>query len=87
MRISVELAPIEPYLSGLTALRIERGSSVSDVFKLLGIDPPADLEIGVWGRKIMPDHTLENGERIEFYRPLRRDPKAARRARVTGRRR
>ncbi len=87
MYISVELTPIEPYLNGLTALRIERGSTVSDVFGLLGIDPPADLEIGVWGRKIMPDHVLDNGERIEFYRPLRCDPKAARRARATRRRR
>lgn len=87
MYLSVELAPYEPYLSGLTALKIERGSTVSDVFRLLGIDPPADLEIGIWGRRIMPDHVLDNGERIEFYRPLRCDPKAARRARASGRRR
>lgn len=87
MYISVELAPYGPYLSGLTALRVERGSTVSDVFKLLEIELSADVEIGVWGRKVLPGHRLENGERIEFYHPLRCDPKAARRARATGERR
>ena len=87
MRISIELAPLEPYLNGLTALSIERGSTVSDVLELLEIDLSAGTQIGVWGRKVDPGHKLENGERIEFYRPLRCDPKAARRARAGGKRR
>ncbi len=82
MRISIELAPLEPRLTGLTALSVERGATVADVLDLLEIDIDADLGIGVWGRKVAPDHTLENGDRIEFYRPLRCDPKAARRARA-----
>ena len=82
MRISIELIPIEPRLAGLTALSVERGTTVADVLDLLEIDLGADLKIGVWGRKVAPGHTLENGDRIEFYRPLRCDPKAARRARA-----
>ena len=82
MRISIELAPLEPQLAGLTALSIERGTTVADVLELLGIDSDLDLQVGVWGRKVKLAHKLENGERIEFYRPLRCDPKAARRARA-----
>ncbi len=82
MRISIELAPLEPRLAGLTALSIERGATVADVLDLLGIAPGVGIQIGVWGRKVTLSHKLENGERIEFYRPLRCDPKAARRARA-----
>ena len=82
MQISIELAPLEPRLAGLTALRIERGATVADVLHLLEIDLGANVQIGIWGRKVKPGHKLENGERIEFYRPLRCDPKAARRARA-----
>ena len=39
------------------------------------------LEFGVWGRKVEAGHVLEDGDRLELYRPLRVDPKVARRAR------
>ena len=38
--------------------------------------------VGVWG-KVKPAHyILRQGDRLEFYRPLKADPKQARRARV-----
>lgn len=82
MTISIECAPHEPQLAGLTALGMERGATVADALERLGIELGADIEVGVWGRKVRPDHKLENGDRVEFYRPLRCDPKAARRARA-----
>jgi putative ubiquitin-RnfH superfamily antitoxin RatB of RatAB toxin-antitoxin module len=39
------------------------------------------LEVGVWGLKYPKDRVLVAGDRIEFYRPLRVDPKVARRER------
>jgi len=39
------------------------------------------LEVGVWGIRCPKDRVLMSGERIEFYRPLRVDPKVARRER------
>ena len=39
------------------------------------------LEVGVWGLRCPKDRVLMSGERIEFYRPLRVDPKVARRER------
>ena len=36
---------------------------------------------GVWGRKVLPNYVLSEGDRLELYRPLRVDPKIARRQR------
>lgn len=48
----------------------------------------ADAEVdslvtGVWGRKLPPQHQLRDGDRVEVYRPLKVDPKMARRERFT----
>lgn len=37
---------------------------------------------GVWGKIRPPHYLLREGDRIEMYRPLKADPKQARRARV-----
>ena len=39
------------------------------------------LSAGVWGRKAEWSATLREGDRLELYRPLRVDPKVARRER------
>jgi putative ubiquitin-RnfH superfamily antitoxin RatB of RatAB toxin-antitoxin module len=41
----------------------------------------AALDAGVWGLRCPHDRVLAAGERVEFYRPLRVDPKVARRER------
>lgn len=42
------------------------------------------LTLGVWGRRIGLAHVLRDGDRLEIYRPLRVDPKVARRERFVG---
>lgn len=42
------------------------------------------LTLGVWGRRIGPEHVLRDGDRLEVYRALRVDPKVARRERFVG---
>ena len=37
--------------------------------------------IGVWGRRVKLDQCLRDHDRVEIYRPLRVDPKVARRER------
>ena len=37
---------------------------------------------GVWGKVRPPHYVLRAGDRIEIYRPLKADPKQARRARA-----
>ncbi len=39
------------------------------------------LRAGIWGKKCGQGHVLQDGDRIEIYRPLRVDPKVARRER------
>ncbi len=63
------------------------GSTLLDALRqsqlLTGVpDDAVDaLELGIWGRKL-PAHTpLRAGDRVEAYRPLRVDPKMARRER------
>ncbi|MGD9602948.1 MAG: RnfH family protein [Gammaproteobacteria bacterium] len=48
--------------------------------------PEIDLEhwrVGVHGTLRAPDSPVQAGDRVEIYRPLRCDPKAARRRRAT----
>ena len=43
----------------------------------------AALTVGIWGEGYALDKTLKDHDRIEIYRPLRVDPKVARRERFT----
>jgi putative ubiquitin-RnfH superfamily antitoxin RatB of RatAB toxin-antitoxin module len=39
------------------------------------------LTVAVWGRAAAPDRVLDDGDRVEIVRPLKVDPKEARRLR------
>jgi putative ubiquitin-RnfH superfamily antitoxin RatB of RatAB toxin-antitoxin module len=39
------------------------------------------MSLGIWGRKVALTHPLRDQDRLEIYRPLRVDPKVARRER------
>lgn len=41
------------------------------------------LSLGIWGKRQSLSHKLKEKDRIEIYRPLRVDPKVARRERFT----
>ena len=74
----------------VVALTLPQGSLVSDALEaarqdLLKCFPDLLIEsaaIGVYGRKVSPDHRLKAGDRVEIYRPLIADPKAVRRAKA-----
>jgi putative ubiquitin-RnfH superfamily antitoxin RatB of RatAB toxin-antitoxin module len=63
---------------GATVLDALRASGVAEAFPALDLGAAA---VGVWGRKARPDQLLADGDRVEIYRPLRVDPKVARRER------
>jgi uncharacterized protein len=44
------------------------------------LDKP-DILLGVWGRQVSLTQVLRDQDRVEIYRPLRVDPKVARRER------
>jgi len=48
--------------------------------ELQGIDP-STLAWSIWGKEATPHHVLEEGDRLALCRPLKVDPKMARRER------
>ena len=68
-------------------LQLPAGSTVADAVAASGLRqefPGLALDalgVGVWGRKAGPRQALRDLDRIEVYRPLKVDPKVARRER------
>jgi putative ubiquitin-RnfH superfamily antitoxin RatB of RatAB toxin-antitoxin module len=86
--LRVEIAYAEPQRAIVKALRLAPGSQVSEALRMASLDPDfagvdlANAVVGIFGRLTRTDYTLQEGDRIEIYRPLTADPKAARRARA-----
>ena len=86
-RVHIELAwSPAPRQVRTATLTLPDGSTVADALRASGwadeIGP--DLEgcrCGVWGRVQTLEHPLRDGDRVEVYRPLKVDPKEARRLR------
>lgn len=70
-------------------LQLPAGSCIVDAIRASGLladltDAAVDaLQPGIWGRKLPADHGLRDGDRVELYRPLKVDPKVARRERFS----
>lgn len=68
-------------------LELPLASAVLDALRASGIpelQPGTawrSASVGVWGRKARMEQLLRDGDRVEIYRPLRVDPKLARRER------
>lgn len=63
------------------AMAVAPGATVGDALRLAGIDVPAGGEVGIWGRRAPLAQALRDDDRVEVARPLRVDPKVARRER------
>lgn len=70
-------------------LTLQPGSTLLDAIRAsadLRAMPDADvdaLQAGIWGRKLPVLQALRDGDRVELYRPLKVDPKVARRERFS----
>jgi putative ubiquitin-RnfH superfamily antitoxin RatB of RatAB toxin-antitoxin module len=62
-----------------TALDALRASGVLERWPELAGDA---MSVGVWGRVVSPQTVVGDGDRVELYRPLTRDPQEARRLRA-----
>ena len=86
LRISVVWSP-GPRQIREVHVTLQPGSTVADAVQASGVlaafpaIDPGTAVLGVWGRKTRPGHVLRDGDRVEIYRPLRVDPKVARRER------
>ena len=92
--IGVEVVYALPAEAVILHLQLAAGTTVREALEQSGIlrrYPGIEIapdRLGIWGRAVGPDAALRDGDRIEIYRPLIADPKAARsvRAKQRGRR-
>lgn len=64
---------------GTTAIQAVQASGISTMVPRCVVDP---ARLGIFSRKVAPDHPLRDGDRVEIYRPLLLDPMEARRRRA-----
>ncbi|MBN8737284.1 MAG: RnfH family protein [Xanthomonadales bacterium] len=86
--LSVSVVYAEPQRVFDVRVSLPNGATVADAIARSGIrEQRPDIEIrddrlGIFARKALPATELRDGDRIEIYRPLRIDPKEARRLRA-----
>lgn len=86
--VTVEVVYAEASRQWLRRVTVPAGSTVSQAVQASGLvaqipglmlDP---ARLGIFSRKVSPDHVVGEGDRVEIYRPLTLDPKEARRRRA-----
>jgi putative ubiquitin-RnfH superfamily antitoxin RatB of RatAB toxin-antitoxin module len=85
LRVEVVYCPA-PGVADLVVLQLANGSCLQDAVDASGLGvrhalDAATLKVGIWGRVQPPQTLLRDQDRVELYRPLRVDPKEARRLR------
>lgn len=87
-RINVSLVYAEAAEQHVFEAQVDRGTSALDLVKISGflsrVDaltemPEDNIQLGNYSQKVAHDYLLEEGDRIEIYRPLTADPKEVRR--------
>ncbi len=69
--------------------RVPAGTTVIEAIRTTDLPrrfPDLDIlaaPVGIFGRRVMHDTVLKEGDRIEIYRPLSVDPREARRRRAS----
>jgi hypothetical protein len=87
-RSTIEVAYATPKKQIILECEVDTGTTPRQVVKASGINhhfPEIDLEnceLGVFGKAIAAGYELNDGDRIEIYRPLLADPKEVRRQRA-----
>jgi hypothetical protein len=86
--LEIEVVYALPQWQHAARVTLPAGARVIDALRasgLLDACPEIDLAVnavGVWGKVVALDHVLRARDRVEIYRPLQADPKAARRERA-----
>jgi putative ubiquitin-RnfH superfamily antitoxin RatB of RatAB toxin-antitoxin module len=64
---------------GTTVVEAARQSGITGLFEGIDLD---NAKFGIFGGVVAPTQVLEEGDRVEIYRPLLADPKEVRKARA-----
>lgn len=84
----IEVAYALPDRQELIELDLDAGATVADAVRASGLAErypeidPGKGPFGVFARRCDPARVLRPGDRVEIYRPLKVDPKEARRRRA-----
>lgn len=78
--IDIEVAWVEGAKVRVEKCRLPRGATVRDALK--GVPVPPRAGVGIFGEAVSETRILNEGDRIELYDDLPRDPKLARRERA-----
>jgi putative ubiquitin-RnfH superfamily antitoxin RatB of RatAB toxin-antitoxin module len=83
--IRVEICYARADVQAMVELRLPIGTSAAQALRLSGLPQrfpeidPVSSPLGVFGKKVDAETQLEDGDRLEIYRPLTGDPKEIRR--------
>ena len=83
--MQIEVVFAVPERQVLEVVQVPAGATVADAIRRSGLGrqfPDVDvnaLQAGVWGKPVDRNQPLKDGDRVEIYRPLEMDPRAARR--------
>jgi putative ubiquitin-RnfH superfamily antitoxin RatB of RatAB toxin-antitoxin module len=87
--LRIEIVYAQPQRSLVKHLSLPQGAVMADALTLAAADRDfsgIDLSgsaVGIFGKVVQRDQPLQDGDRIEIYRPLAEEPKLARRNRVS----
>ncbi len=88
MNLCVEVVYAEPSRQVAKTYLLQAPATVAEVLALAAVDAEfAGIDclhapVGIYGRLVARLDALADGDRVEIYRPLAVDPKAARRSRA-----
>ena len=83
--IRVEVVFALPALQILQTVSLCDGATVADAIEAAGLvtrfpqESIDALATGIWGRVVPREHRVQDGDRVEVYRPLELDPRDMRR--------
>jgi len=86
--ISIEVAYARPEEQVILKLDVAPDTSIQQAIEQSGIlerfpeIDPGELKTGIFGKLKKLTQTLQNGDRVEIYRPLIADPKQVRKERA-----
>lgn len=86
--ISIEVVYANPQEQAVLALNVPQGMTAEEAMVTSGILQRfpeitlSEVKVGIFGAICPLGHVLKQGDRVEIYRPLLRDPKEARRQRA-----
>jgi putative ubiquitin-RnfH superfamily antitoxin RatB of RatAB toxin-antitoxin module len=84
-RIRVEAVYALPDQQLLVSLELDAGATAADAVRASGVIEAfagtcfEKLSLAIWGNPVPPETLLRDGDRVDILRPLRIDPREARR--------